>query len=59
MEQGFLFYFILGASVVGVPAITDYLLKRRAPQRVRVAIGFAAAVAAALVVVLVGKSLNT
>ena len=58
MANSLLLSFILGASVVGAPAITDRVLKHRVPEWARAAVGLTVAVMAALVVVLVGRALK-
>ena len=58
MEYGVLFYTLFGASVVGVPAIADRLLKDRVPGWVRVALGFLVAALTGLIFVLIGRLLR-
>ena len=58
MEHGVLFYLLLGASVVGVPAITDRLLKDRVPGWVRIALGFLVAALTGVILVLIARPLG-
>lgn len=51
MEHGVVFYMLLGAAVVLVPAVADRLLKGRVADGVRIALGFLAAVLTAVVLV--------
>lgn len=52
MEHGVLFYILFGASVVGVPAIADRLLKDRVPEWARIALGLLVAALTGLIFVL-------
>ena len=58
MERGALFYMLLGAAVVLVPALTDRLLKGRVADWLRVAIGFLAAALTGAIFVLIARSLG-
>ena len=58
MERGALFYFLLGAGVVIVPAVTDRLLKGRLPDGWRIALGLLAAAITGALIALIPKSLG-
>lgn len=58
MEHGVLFYLLLGAAVVGVPAITDRLLKNRVAEWVRIALGFLVAALTGAIFVLIARLLG-
>lgn len=58
MERSILFYFLLGAGVVLVPALTDRLFKGRVTDWVRVLIGFLAAALTGLVIVLMARQID-
>ena len=52
MEHGALFYFILGAAVVAVPALADRLLKGRVGDWLRIALALLVAALTAAIIVL-------
>jgi hypothetical protein len=58
MEHGTLFYLLLGAGVVIVPALTDRLLKGRVADWLRVTLGFVAAALTGVIVVLIARPLG-
>jgi hypothetical protein len=58
MEHGALFYILLGAGVVLVPAMTDRLLKGRVADGWRVALGFLAAALTGVILVVVARLLG-
>ena len=58
MERGILFYFLLGAVVVGVPALTDRLLKGRVSDTRRYALSTLAVVVAVVLLVLLARPLS-
>ena len=58
MERSTLFYLLLGAGVVLVPALTDRLLKGRVSDGSRIALGFVAAALTGIVLVLVAQPLG-
>jgi hypothetical protein len=58
MDRSLLFYVLLGAGVVLVPAISDRLLKGRVADGLRVVLGFIVAAATALVLVLIARPLG-
>ena len=58
MEHGAWFYLLLGALIVGVPAITDRLLKDRVAEWVRMALGFLVAALTGVILVLAARLLK-
>jgi hypothetical protein len=58
MERSALFYFLLGAGIVLVPAITDRLLKDRVANWLRIVLGFVAAALTGVALVLVARPLG-
>jgi hypothetical protein len=58
MQHGTLFYLLLGASVVVVPAMTDRLLKDRVSAGWRAVIAICAAGLAGAILVLIARPLG-
>ena len=58
MEHGALFYFILGAAVVAVPALTDRLLKGRVGDWLRIALALLVAALTGAIIVLIARPLG-
>jgi hypothetical protein len=58
MEHGMLFYILLGAAVVLVPAMTDRLLKDRVTGWLRVTLGFLAAALTGLIFAVIARPLG-
>jgi hypothetical protein len=58
MQHGTLFYLLLGAGVVLVPAITDRLLKDRVAGWLRITLGFVAAALTGVILVLIARPLG-
>lgn len=58
MEHSLLFYVVLGAGTVLVPALADRLLKGRIADWLRVAIGLLAAASTGAIIVLIGRALG-
>jgi len=58
MEHGALFYFILGAAVVAVPALADRLLKGRVADWLRIALALLVAALTGAIIVLIARPLE-
>ena len=58
MQHGALFYILLGAGVVLVPAMTDRLLKDRVADWLRIVLGLVAAALTGVAAVLVARVLG-
>lgn len=59
MDHGVLFYLVLGASIVGVPAIADRLLKDRVADWLRIALGLLVAALTGVILVLIARLLGS
>jgi hypothetical protein len=58
MERGALFYILLGAGTVLVPAITDRLLKDRVTAWLRIALDLLAAALTGAILALIARPLG-
>jgi hypothetical protein len=58
MEHGTLYYLVLGAGVVLVPAITDRLLKDRVAGWLRITLGVVAVATFAVLLVVISRLLG-